>query len=378
MKYRYTVLTYNFGQYEIVREVEEKDPEAEYILVTDDRQLVSNTWNVIYDQNLDGLKPFDQVLNVRYNWFKYSNTDICVRVDGSIWVKKSLKPLIDIFEEGQYDISLMPHPMRDNFIDEYKAWVDIRGYSKEQAQKCIEFMRSKGYDFDYKGLFQLNFSIQRRNAVSEEMNSITWSYLKELGENGAMERIDQIPFSFVVNTLYSKIKVLPVSEQIVRSYYMQWYEHNSIVPNLNMFYDFSKDNERFMFNQKVKCLYLETPSGEIRKREQELQTELKEVWHINKEKDLRISHAEATLHKSEVHVESLKNTISDQQSHIAAQQSSIEQQNICIEEQQKCIKDLQRCVDSISKKNAKHLMQVKALVIMCLMAVVGLILSLIL
>ena len=38
---RYTVLTYIFNDYERVHEVKEKDPDADYVLVTDDPHLTS-------------------------------------------------------------------------------------------------------------------------------------------------------------------------------------------------------------------------------------------------------------------------------------------------------------------------------------------------
>ena len=38
---RYTVLTYIFNGYEQVHEVGEKDPKADYVLVTDDPKLTS-------------------------------------------------------------------------------------------------------------------------------------------------------------------------------------------------------------------------------------------------------------------------------------------------------------------------------------------------
>ena len=43
MAVKYSVLTYIFDGYEIVQEIEQKDPEAEYILVTDDPNLKSDT-----------------------------------------------------------------------------------------------------------------------------------------------------------------------------------------------------------------------------------------------------------------------------------------------------------------------------------------------
>lgn len=377
MKYRYSVLTYDIGNYEILREIGEKDPEAEYIWVTDDKNQTSDTWTVVYDESLEGMHPLDKCYTIRFNAFKYCHSDICLRIDSSILVKKSLKPLIDIFEDGQYDMALMPHPIRYNFIEEYKVWIDGRGYDSQQAERWISDLRGKGYDFNYKGMFQLCFWIQRRNTETLELNRKTLEYMRELGPDGVADRIDQIAFSYFVNTYHSDFKILPVSEQIVRSYYMQFHEHKSIAPNLNIFYDYSKDDERYMFNKKVKCLYLETPVEKVRAREQELQMELRDVWQTNKEKDIRIEHAEATLHNSEIHIEALKNTISDQQSHIAALQSNIEQQNLCIEEQQKCIKDLQSRVDSISKKNRKYLKQIRYMIVINVIFALGLLLSLI-
>lgn len=378
MKYRYTVLTYDIGNYEILREIGEKDPEAEYIWVTDDKNQTSDTWTVVYDESLEGMHPLDKCYTIRFNAFRYCHSDICLRIDSSICIKKSLKPLIDIFEEGKYDMALMPHPIRDNFIEEYNVWVEGRGYAPKQAERWINDLKEKGYDFGYKGMFQLCFWIQRRNQETLELNSKTLEYMRELGVDGVADRIDQVAFSYLMNTYHSHLKILPVSEQIVRSCYMQWFEHKSYTPNLNMFYDYSCDDERYMFNKKVKCLYLDTPSDKVHAREQELQTELKDVWQTNKEKDIIIAHTEAALHKSEIHVETLKNTISGLQSHIAAQQSNIEQQTRCVGEQQKCIEILQGCVDSISKKNKKHLSQIRTLIIICFITFLGLILSLIL
>ncbi len=259
---RYTVLTYIINNYEKVHEIQSKDPEAEYILVTDDKELTSKTWTIIYDEDLKLLSPFDKCYAIRFNCFKYSHTNICVRIDGSIEVKNSLKPIIDAFEDGKYDACLMPHPVRDNFIEEYNTWVETREYDNLQAKRCIDSMSKKGYDFNYKGLFQCCFSIQRRGELTDSIDRLTLEYLKELGSNGMIERIDQIPFSFVMNTQFNHIKVLPVSEQIVRSHYLQWYLHNSMTPNNSAFYNLGTDDIKYMFNEPVKCMYATAPMVE--------------------------------------------------------------------------------------------------------------------
>ena len=118
-KYKYTILCYNINHYEIVHEVLEKDPNCEYIMVTDDKTLTSRTWTIIYDETLEGLSTFDKCYSIRFNLFKYATTDICIYIDANILVKKPLQILIDKMEAGKYDMCMMPHPLNNTFMPEY-------------------------------------------------------------------------------------------------------------------------------------------------------------------------------------------------------------------------------------------------------------------
>lgn len=256
---RYSVLTYIIQNYDIVHEIEEKDPHAEYILVTDDKNLKSDTWEVVYDERLEGLSTFDKCYSIRFNLFRYCHSDICIRIDGNIKIKKSLKTIIDIFEKGKYDAALMPHPLRHNFVAEYDEWVKVRAYPIQQAERCIDIMRQGGYDLNYKGLFQLCFAINRKGKTTSDIDRMTMELMKKMGKVNEIERIDQIPFSCIMNMFFSNLKILPVSEQIVRSPYMTWYLHGGKEPNTNVFYDESMDDIHYMFNKQVKCIYFKGP-----------------------------------------------------------------------------------------------------------------------
>ena len=89
---RYTVLTYIFGGYEQVHEIEEKDPEAEYLLITDDPNLKSDTWQVLHHPMPD-MSLFARCYQVRFHPFRFAHTPMVVRVDGSIKIKKPLIPI---------------------------------------------------------------------------------------------------------------------------------------------------------------------------------------------------------------------------------------------------------------------------------------------
>lgn len=82
---KYSVLCYIINGYEDVKEIIQKDPDVEYILVTDDKNLKSNTWTVVYDENLLAFSSiFDRCYAIRFNIFKYCHTPICVYIDGNV------------------------------------------------------------------------------------------------------------------------------------------------------------------------------------------------------------------------------------------------------------------------------------------------------
>ena len=257
-KLKYSILTFIIGKnYEKVHEISNKQEDVEYVLVTDDNELKSNTWKVIFDKDLLQYKtPFERCFRIRYNVFKYCTTDICATIDGSIKVKGSLDKLIDKFNNGKYDICLMPHPLWYDIYTEYNAWIRMRNYPFKQAQRAIKFLEENKYDFNYKGLFQLCFSIKRKSCFTQHIDKLVFECLQKISEDGEFERLDQTIFSFVINKYFNDIKVLPVSEQIVRSYALQWYWHNSDKPNMNIFYDIDKKDMKFVFNELQECEYL--------------------------------------------------------------------------------------------------------------------------
>lgn len=230
VKKRYTVLTYIYGGYELVHEVVEKDPEADYVLVTDDPRLKSDTWRVIHDP-MPQLSVFGKCYEVRFHPFRYCSTPIMVRIDGSIGVKRSLKPLVDDFERGRYDRCLMIHPHRNLLQDEYDMWINTRRYPAGQAGKCMAAMQRMGYDLQQRGMIQACFEIVRNNQANTDLNDLTFGLLTLLGEPGRIERLDQTVTSFVLQRFFRKMKVMAVSESIITDGdLMQWYLHHSETP----------------------------------------------------------------------------------------------------------------------------------------------------
>lgn len=131
----------------------------------------------------------------------------------------------------------MPHPFRFNLIQELQAWIDQRGYSFSQAKKFIKLLELSKYDINFKGLFQLCFSIKKlNNEKTKVIDDMVFSFLEWLSLGTDFERLDQTVYTFVLNTWFKDLKILPVSEQIVRSEAIQWYAHGSTSrKNMNFF-----------------------------------------------------------------------------------------------------------------------------------------------
>ena len=224
---RYSVLTYIFGGYEQVHEIVERDQDADYILVTDNPHLHSDTWRIVYDPMPD-MTAMEKCYEVRYHPFRYAKTELCVRLDSSIEIRKPLRPFIDKMQEGWYDRCLMVHPAHRTMQEEYDAWVAQGRYSTEYADYDIAAMQRLGYDMTYMGLFQACFEVVRNNDINNEINRQTLQLLYDYAPDSIINRIDQTWLSLVINRYFAdRLKVLPVPETVVGSEYMTWYWHNS-------------------------------------------------------------------------------------------------------------------------------------------------------
>jgi len=250
----YTVLMYNFNNYEILREPEELDSEAEYIYVTDNKDLHSDKWKIVVDDSLNGLSPFDKCYRVRFNLFKYASSPVCIYVDGSIQIHKSLRPLYDAFIQSESDIGLNVHPTRCTLRDEYETWVKLRNYSRYQQLKCYAMFDAAQYDLSYKGLYQGTCRIVKNTYINQHIDNTTLQFLLKLGSNNIIERLDQTIYSFVVNKFFQSITVFPFSQQVFQNNYMTWMHHNTKSP-IPMCHD-QYMNTGYVFNKLTQLFTL--------------------------------------------------------------------------------------------------------------------------
>lgn len=249
---KFSVLVYNLNNYEVLHEIPEgcKNPDAEYIYVTDNPDIISDTWEVVYVPDLKG-GPFEKTFLVRYNLFDYCHSDICVRFDGSMQLKQDITPLVDYFIENNCHICVSTHALRNTVYDEYVAWVSSRNFPIDDANKALSFMEKSGYDVrNYKGLYQLNFLIERRCKEVEFIDRTVYNTLKYLGDENDVHRVDQTVYSYLLNTYAASLglKIMNVPATSICTQWFNVFEHGT---GNRYVFDFSRAIEPYVLNKKV-------------------------------------------------------------------------------------------------------------------------------
>ena len=230
-QYKYSVITYLFGDYDKLHEVQgEKEDNVEYICVTDNQNLKSNTWKVVYDNISDDYSPWQKVCDVRYNnIFRYLNSDIFVRVDASFVIKnpKRLTCLVDKFLEGNYDLGTIIHTYNDNVYSEAIGWEREPNFSDQDLIKQVEFFEHFGRSIYQKGLYQIGFFIAKKSEQLAEFDKVMLRSVYDVGTNSKPTRLDQTIFTVVYERCFSDMKMFPLSEEVIHSDAIGWCFHNS-------------------------------------------------------------------------------------------------------------------------------------------------------
>jgi hypothetical protein len=111
-------------------------------------------------------------------------------------------------------------------------------------------MTVMGYDFNYKGLYEMTVRIVKKTDRNKMIDEATFDLLKKLGGD-KIDRLDQPVYSFIINQEFNDTKVFPMSEQIIHSDYMKWCLHRK--KNVNpMLANTDKRDVGYLFNKLVK------------------------------------------------------------------------------------------------------------------------------
>lgn len=223
---KYSILMFNFGDYEIMREPIEMDEDCEYVYVTDNVNLKSNKWTMIYTDRFKHNDAVYAAFYVRYHPFEFVNTDVCFIIDGSIQIKKSLRELYERFQNSDTDMMLSCNCFGHTLGNEIDWWVKNRNMKMECAEKMKWFLTYHKLN-DFRGCFEIGFRCVKRNDYTTSVNNCVWKHLLFLSVNDIIPRTDQTIFGAVLAAFYSDAKVFKVTRQIIQNSYLRYCVHKS-------------------------------------------------------------------------------------------------------------------------------------------------------
>ena len=254
---KYCVITLIFNNYDLVRDVY-KDDNCDYFLLTDNKDLKSDVWNIIYlkEFDTDKLTRIQKTYIVKYTFYKYiknfNQYDYFIQLDSSIQIKKSLNPIIQYVNDNNIDMTIGIHNYNLNILEEYNSWINIRNL--DVKYKNIFIINTLDYDKSINGLCECTFKIYKNNPLCIKLLEDIHNIMTKCNNNE--DANDQCYVTYIIYKYLDKIHIDFCTAELYRnSYFMQIYGHNSLDPNLyTVIYKYNKYLDIFNRNIRISTL----------------------------------------------------------------------------------------------------------------------------
>lgn len=220
------VYTTLFGGYELINEQEvAKESKIDFICFTDNPDLQSETWKIIYTEPIFPLDPARSSRFVKICPHRYlPDYDSSLYIDNS--VELLAKPEIifnDLFSQG-FDFALMKHSFRETVLDEFN---EVNLLQLEFIDRIIEQLN------DYKTIspqilgqkpFWGGFLLRRDNVpiIIKAMEDWFFQVLR-------YSRRDQLSINYIIDKYNLNINSLDMDNHL--SIYHKWPTSNRLISN---------------------------------------------------------------------------------------------------------------------------------------------------
>ena len=216
---KYSIYTWVFDN--ILPTVSDIDPNAEYIVITDNKDLCNNSkqniWNIIYEESLKTMDEYEKILYCISHPFKYCNNDIVIKFDSKIQFEKHPTFILQHYIYKHNNISFIANSKYSNINEYYKNLYNSENTDKNNIINELTKLKQLNVDLNAH-LYKHNFIIQSKNKDNENLNNLVYAlglYLKDFNIP-----ID-ILFSYIVNKFFKDLRILILKEDILDSPYFK-------------------------------------------------------------------------------------------------------------------------------------------------------------
>lgn len=186
------------GDYDTVDDDFVMNPNFDYILFTNNRNIKSDKWKVVFLENVEELDQIRLARRVKILGYQYLQ-----EYDYSIWIDGKIKIVGDIAEyvrkcKGKSPILAFPHNINNCVYEELEACIALKKDNNDTMIGQIEGYKKEGYPVDY-GM--VDSCILVRELKHEKLNDVmdlwwhevsTKSYRDQLSFNYAFWKADYV------------------------------------------------------------------------------------------------------------------------------------------------------------------------------------------
>ena len=230
---KYSILTFIFKDYELLRDPVIVDPECEYVCVTDNPDIKSEIWKI---RPFKADDPIYGSFYVRWHPFEFVDTKVCIILDASVKILGELNKLYTYFYESKklmaVAISHSQEAIKRNQnmgIRAIHRWKKRNKFlSESDYQNLIRYIERKWKNIV--GYFSAGFRISLKDKRCQKIETEIWEACLSLGSNGIPVRIDEIPFSVILQNTLEEKDLLFFDNRIFESILLQICEHHEDTP----------------------------------------------------------------------------------------------------------------------------------------------------
>ncbi len=227
----YTCIT---GDYDDLKEIKNVEKNIDYFCFTNNHNIKSKTWNVIYIDNegVDNhrLARKIKILGHPIIW----EYDISVWQDASVTFNKKVNSFISTFFDNEKDNLCVPkHYCRKTVKEEANECIRLKKDSKDLIKKQMLFYKENGFKDDL-GLFETTVFI--RNNKSKLLNDTLKVWYEMIEKYSKRDQLSLTYAAFKTGLIITPIDIVVWNNK--------WFDalpHNSYGQTYNVFYS-SKDN----------------------------------------------------------------------------------------------------------------------------------------
>lgn len=242
----YTVI---LGDYDQLNEVGYKSEGVDYICVTDNKELTSETWSIrCVEGDIDSSS-----LNRKYKFFptRFFNYEESIYIDGNIEIVGDVLPL---FSQGlsSADLSIPKHPFRDCIYKEAIACYDSRKVDGS-VFSLIDRYRSEGFP-EHFGLYENNCIVRKHS--SNEVNALMEEWWTEFESGIKRDQLSLVYLLWKMELVCSEMPFGPrYSNRVLK---LKFHNSESLLPLIRRVFLYISLNSRraklyFYLDKLIKC-----------------------------------------------------------------------------------------------------------------------------